>query len=239
MKNRFALKVALAALTIAPSQAQDAPQFEAASIKPSKPGVRGSLSVNQSQLLWTNGNLRQFIMTAFNLHDYSFSAPSWIESAEFDIAAKMPAGGPPGQMNQMLKTLLTQKFKLAYHYEKRNTNGYALVLAKSGLKIQPSQGGESHGTGRPGLLTGKNFSMANLAGMLSGIVQGVYDIDITWTPEAGAPTMSPTDQPAPAADPGPTLFNVLEEKLGLKLEPRKLPVDVLILDHADRTPAEN
>lgn len=61
---------------------------------------------------------------------------------------------------------------------------------------------------------------------------GVYQIKLEWTPDLDRP-------PNADAPPGPSLFTAVQEQLGLKLESRKGPVDVLVVDHADQTPAEN
>jgi uncharacterized protein (TIGR03435 family) len=71
-------------------------------------------------------------------------------------------------------------------------------------------------------------------------VSGVFDLEMKWTPESSPPlTASGAAPDAPPDSLGPSLFTALQEQLGLKLEARKTPVQVLVIDSAERTPAEN
>src|SRR5262249_8830758 len=144
--GRSAGLLALAVLCGSVARGQNAPTFEAASLKPSGPDSSSGVSVTGTQWVWNRATLNQLIRTAFNVKDYSFSAPGWLDGTEFDLVAKIPAGSPQGQPAKMLQTLLVERFKLAYHFESRTTNGYALVPAKGGLKARPVEGGQQRGT---------------------------------------------------------------------------------------------
>jgi uncharacterized protein (TIGR03435 family) len=245
---KMAGALALAVLFGSVARGQSAPAFEAASLKPSGPDSSRGVSVTSTQWVWSRATLHQLIQTAFDVKNYSFPAPAWMDGQEFDMVAKFPSGAPPRERSKMLQTLLVERFKLTFHYEPRTTNGYALVVAKGGMKVQPVEGGEQGGTMGPDRFTLRNTSLAQLANMLSYRLNlpvqdqtgkaGVFDFQMKWTPEAGPPAMA--GAPDAAADPnGPSLFNALQEQLGLKLETRKLPVDVLVVDHAEKTPVEN
>jgi uncharacterized protein (TIGR03435 family) len=73
---------------------------------------------------------------------------------------------------------------------------------------------------------------------------GKYDFTLQWTPDdTGMPTAAhggdgPPRGDMPADAGGPSLFTALEEQLGLKLEPSKGLVDVIVIDHID-LPTEN
>ncbi len=241
---------AMAVLCVAFARAQSAPAFEAASLKPSGPDSSRSVSVAGSQWTWGRATLSQLIKAAFNAKDYSYSAPAWLDTTEFDLVAKIPPGTPPGQQPKMLQTLLVERFKLAYHFESRTASGYALVVTKDGLKVQPGPEGQQHGTLGPDRLIARSTSLAQLANLLSvklgrpiqdqtGIA-GVFDFEMKFAPEAGPPQMAPGGTGDTAADPaGPSLFTAMQEQLGLKLESRKVPVEVLVVDHAEKTPVEN
>jgi uncharacterized protein (TIGR03435 family) len=247
---KMAGPLALAVLCGSMARAQSAPAFEAASLKPSGPDSSRGLSVTSTQWVWSRASLNQLIKAAFNVKDYSLSAPSWLDATEFDLVAKFPVDAPASQRTTMLQTLLLERFKLTYHFESKTANGYALVLAKDGLKVRPVDGGEQNGNVGPNLLKARNTSLAQLAGMLSVKLDrpiqdqtgtgGVFNFEMKWTPEAGPPQMTPGGPPEAAADPtGPSLFTALQEQLGLKLEARKVPVQVLVIDHAERTPTGN
>ena len=93
--------------------------------------------------------------------------------------------------------------------------------------------------------------MAVLADALSGAVErttvdrtslaGTYDVNLNWTPEGYVPTArreSEGPSPADTAGPGPSIFTAVQEQLGLRLESRKGPVEILIVSRAER-PSEN
>jgi len=128
---------------------------------------------------------------------------------------------------------------LKYHIEKRELPVYELAIAKHGPKMKMSAPGESGSSMMsPGKLTAHQFLAISLAGTLSGVVgrvvidktglTGVYDVDLTWAWH---------DEPG-SGDNGPSIFTALQEQLGLKLEPAKAPIDVVVIDHIER-PSEN
>ena len=82
--------------------------------------------------------------------------PPWLHTNEvhYDISAKVEGNAmlTRDQMKPMLRTLLEERFHLKVHSEQRILPGYALVVAKSGSKLQPNKpaskdgGSSSHGT---------------------------------------------------------------------------------------------
>jgi uncharacterized protein (TIGR03435 family) len=140
----------------------------------------------------------------------------------------------------MLQSLLADRFKLRLHYETREQPIYELVVAKGGLKLKPLPPDQRPGGGRfvRGEIALNGRSVATLAHFLTQFagrsvvdktsLAGNYDIDLKWTPD---------DQQG-TPDAGPTLFTALQEQLGLKLISAKGPVQVLVVDHAER-PSEN
>jgi uncharacterized protein (TIGR03435 family) len=163
--------------------------------------------------------------------------PKWLDEDRFDINAK--AEGPANglQLLVMLQTLLAERFQLVLHHEEKIASAYALVLAKSGLKIQPVDGaGGSHSNGGKGKITAQGITMAALADTLTRNVgspvvdltgvSGAYDFTLEWSTEG-----DPDDVQS-------ALFAALQQQLGLKLEMRKLPLDLLVVDRAEK-PSEN
>jgi uncharacterized protein (TIGR03435 family) len=123
--------------------------------------------------------------------------------------------------------------------------GYALAVARSGFKLKPSEatGNDTqHHGGRVQTLSAKGTSMAFLADLLSRYLQsvvidktgisGVYDFELRWAND---------DQPPEGAAPEtiPSLFTALQETLGLRLQPEKVPVEIVVVDHVERSPIEN
>ncbi len=176
--------------------------------------------------------------------------PAWTNSEHFDIRAKMDAetaeafhklrGNDGGDMwRLMMRQLLEDRLALKYHIEKRELPVYELAIAKHGPKMKTSAPGESGSSVMsPGKLTAHQCLASSLAGTLSGVVgrvvidktglTGVYDVDLTWAWH---------DEPG-SGDNGPSIFTALQEQLGLKLEPAKAPIDVVVIDHIER-PSEN
>jgi uncharacterized protein (TIGR03435 family) len=141
--------LALAAGCRAYSQAADAPvAFEVASIKPAPPPGRGLVQIgcsggpgSRDPGLYTcfNSDISQLVVQAYGLRRYQLpSFPSGGDSAEFNITAKVPPGATEEQLKGMLQNLLAERFKLTFHYEKKEMQVYDLVVAKGGLKMKES-----------------------------------------------------------------------------------------------------
>lgn len=153
----------------------------------------------------------------------------------------------------MFQKLLADRFKLAVHWEMRELPVYALIVAKKGSKLQPAKetsqgsGTSAHSSRSGSQFTAKGVTLPELAQALSQElfrelgrdiidkteIKGRYDLTLNWTPDAGAATDA-----ASSADSGPSIFTAVQEQLGLKLEPAKAPVQVLVIDHAEM-PSEN
>lgn len=138
----------------APNVAQLLPsrevQFEVASVKPSKPGEQGGgLKVPPDVFEWKSETMRNLFATAWDIHwdhydELISGAPKWMDSARFDILAKIGAvangSAPPGasfiddDIRLMLRNLLIERFKIKTHYEQRPESAYTLVAAKPRLK---------------------------------------------------------------------------------------------------------
>jgi uncharacterized protein (TIGR03435 family) len=225
--------------------AQPAPlAFEVASIKPSASrDGRSNDVVNDAGIVLTNVTLRQCIEAAYGIQDPGLVGPDWLETARFDIQAKPPAFHPKEYLQPMLKALLEDRFKLVAHREMRMIPGYALVIAKDGLKIQEVEPGEGKTNTSASRFMGTKVTMNRLSQFLSRLLDrpvvdqtgtpGVFDIDLHYAWEE----LTATAPKRPSE--GPSIFTALQEQLGLKLQPEKLPVEVVVIDHIERVPTEN
>jgi uncharacterized protein (TIGR03435 family) len=119
---------------------------------------------------------------------------------------------------------------------------YALLVDKKGLKVQPVEGEpQDWGDFGPGRLTANHTTMSLFAESLSTQlnrpvkdmtnIPGIYDIKLRWTPEGADPSVNPS---LPTS-----IFTALQEIAGLKLEPQRLPIEILVVDHIERQPTEN
>jgi len=139
------------------------------------------------------------------------------------------------QIRRMLQALLIERFTLAVHREKREMKMYALVLGKQGLKLREAPADEKGGLDdRPGQLVFQRTPVSSLAALLANILNTPVE-DMTGLKRLYDFRLQLAGGPAPlgASDPLDTLPNALEN-LGLKLEARTQPVDVVVVDHAEK-----
>jgi uncharacterized protein (TIGR03435 family) len=175
--------------------------------------------------------------------------PSWIDLDHYDITAKLERVDPQRQgsiqIREALKTLLAERFQLMFHHESKEMGGYALMTAKGGFKLTPVADEGNHGTSSKGggtrQLTATGVDMARVAAFVAREtgspvedqthIPGVYTFTLEWARDDFKSS-------SPEHDALPSLFAALQEKLGLRLEARKVPVDLLIIGRAER-PSEN
>jgi len=223
--------------------------FEAASIKPSKVHEGGtSWHSRLGYLVMKNQPLRRLVAIAYGVNEDQVSGgPKWTDSDRFDIEARAAGPAKDPELLLMLQHLLAERFQLAVHRESIIVQGYALVPLKSGLKIRPDDTeGKSKWNSHRGEVVAERITMARLAESLGRVLgapvvdatglAGAYTFNLEWTPKVQQPAAS---REGLATDPsGPSLFDVLAQKLGLRLENRKLPRDKLVIDNAEK-PSEN
>jgi uncharacterized protein (TIGR03435 family) len=83
-------------------------------------------------------SLRDLMVLAYNVQPNQISGPDWIATQRFDIVAKLPAGATKDQTNQMLQSLLEERFKMTLHRETKEHPVFALLVAKDGPKLKES-----------------------------------------------------------------------------------------------------
>jgi uncharacterized protein (TIGR03435 family) len=236
----------LAAWVAFGQSASPEPGFQVASVKRAVPGPQG---------VWTNGSpdrirmlnmsLKELISFAYDVKDYQVDARGWMEDEKYDViakvsddAVKLPWANRFALERLMTRTLLRERFKLALRQEKRDLPAFALVVDKTGPKIHelgPNPGDNVVADYRWGHLSAKQMPMSQLVDILAGQldrpvidltgIHGVFDITLDWTPE---------NAPTTALETKPSLPVALQEQLGLRLEARKSPVNVIVMDHAEK-----
>ncbi len=238
-------------------------EFEVASIKPADPAAAGRFIRMQSanRFAAKNHTLKTLIAAAYNLNPRAISgAPALIDSDRYDILAKTPGEVRPNLDEQMamLRKLLADRFKLTFHRESKEMSIYALTVAKNGPRLKEStMSPEASPEGPPPLifvvspqlirLPGRSATMAELASVMqraaldhpvvdrTGLSKR-YDFDLEFAPDEtqfGGAFSRSTDDPTKL-----DLSAAMQQQLGLRLEATKGPVDVLVVDHAER-PSEN
>ena len=215
-----------------------------------------------------NQTLRSLIRIAYRVKDEQISGgPKWLDSDRYNIDAKATGPTKDAQLLLMLQGLLAERFQLSFHKESKQISGFALVAAKGGLKIHPVPPSDKNQMNvRGGHMIARAVSLDRLAQMLTNLVGApvlneshvgeVFDFQLDWMPDdnraSGPPRGSPVEEaqsnPVPdaarpasgATDPsaGVSLVSALQDQLGLKLETRKMPTEILVIDRAEK-PSEN
>ena len=163
---------------MAPMAADANPTFEVATIKPSRPDQQGKgITMRGRQFATINTSLSDLITFSYGLHARQIAnGPDWLEKDKYDMTAKPDGEGQPNekQLKGMIQKLLADRFKLAFHREKKELPVYALVVGKTGPKLTKS-GGDPNGL--PGLffrglgvLPAVNATMADFAGVMQSAV---------------------------------------------------------------------
>jgi bla regulator protein BlaR1 len=224
--------------------------FEAATIKPSKPGKDSRMvTYDPGQVTFSRVSLEALIQEAYSVKVYQISGPAWIQSSNMDIVAKAADAAPESQLKLMLQTLLADRFKLALHREKKELPVYALTVGKNGPKFSTAADGSKRnvliGDGGFHLM---GFSMQNLADFLSrmpSVGRPVLDMtglngsfDLTLKMSELDPGAAPDEMKRSLRD-WNSIFTDVQNSLGLKLESRKSEIEILVIDHAEKVPTEN
>ncbi len=216
-----------------------------------------------------NISLRALMVTAYNLLTYRFSGPEWMGAARFNINAKIPEGTTREQFQAMLQNLLLDRFKMTVHWDQKEIQTYDLVVAKGGHKLKeatpeadssastlPAGPPKADTDGFPILPPGRHRALLEIGSHVAmrwsdetmgqfvtylsaqlrtpvadhtGL-KGQYDFGLRWVSDGTTPS---TDETAP------NLFRAVQEQLGLRLESKRGTVDILVVDHAEKTPTEN
>jgi uncharacterized protein (TIGR03435 family) len=246
-------------------------EFETASIKPNKSGFttfRSGFTVDGFRADGTQ--VRWLIQQAYGVSDFFLSGiPDWLNAEHYDVEAKMDASvadslsklTPPQlklAQQQMLQTLLAERFNLKIHRETKDEPVYFLIVGKNGPKLQDAKTDDTRGVLNadgtparsrmqlgPGSKTyAWSTSMKTLADFLTRFLSrpvldktgltGSYDFTLDWMPDA-PPASSPDAVNAVTlpATPSASLFSAVQP-LGLKLEHGKAPVEIIVIDHVER-----
>jgi len=248
MKRYFLVAIAMCC------QAQP-PVFDAASVKLNRSGDSQSLRWHHDpgRLSAENVTLRDLVLYAYDVRNNQISGgPAWFDSDRWNVNATAAREISEGERRQMLQALLADRFELKIRREMKELPVYALVIAKSGSKLKANTDGAPGGMDVSinfrgfSQLTAQNEPMSTLATILfnptgrkvidrTGI-EGNFDFTLEWAPD---PAHTPSNDGAPDADPqGASIFTAVQQQLGLKLESSKGPVEILVIERAER-PAGN
>ena len=256
------------------------PDFEVASLKLSGPqSIRksngGPGTRDPVRYSYSRADLRDLLFDAYGLryYDQQVAGPGWIDTDEYDIVAKMPPGTTKEQFQQMLQTLLEERFHLVIHHETKMLPVFDLVVGKNGPKLKESAvavGASPAPSPRPGEVgpdgfpvlppgrrglvsnfgadgrshsTARQATMSMLADMLSGPnaadrlvidktgLTGKYDLTLEYAWRLAVAAVND--------EPGLSLFDAVQQQLGLRLVDAKENFDLVVVDRGNKVPIEN
>ena len=242
--RRFVVRMAVALFTMNAccAVAFSAQEFEVASIKLNQNGSRTDLTTSPGgRFNATNVTLQMLVQYGFGVKDSEImGGPDWISVERYDIVAKAdsPKQLSENELEPLVRALLADRFKLTVHREIKELPVYSLVLGRKGPKLAEHLGpvvSSVNTSYESGVLSmnAVGISMASLADHLgrqqlartvtddTGL-RGAYDFKLEWAPQ----------QTADSA--GPSIFTALQDQLGLKLEEHKGPVEVVVIDRAEK-----
>jgi uncharacterized protein (TIGR03435 family) len=238
---------------IPPMAADAKPGIQVATIKPSQPGEqRRLITFRGREIVIIGFTLNDVVKFAYNVQEKQIlNGPDWMGSDRFDINAQPDQPGTPNieQFRMVLQKLLTERYALQFHNDKKELSAYVLTVGKDGPKMTKS----TDTGGLPGLFFGplgtlhvQNATMGDFCGLMQSAVldrpvvdrtglDGKWTFILKWTPDEsqfaglGVKVPPPTD----AADAPPPLFRAIQEQLDMKLDAQKTAVDVMVVDHVD------
>jgi uncharacterized protein (TIGR03435 family) len=225
--------------------------WDVVSVKPNR-SLDNSSCVNfliSDEIKLRNMTLGSVMLSTFDIKSENqvIGLPDWVNSEHFDLRAKLDAETSTAyhklkgqdrdlQSRLLFRRILEERFGLKFHMEKRELPVYNLVVGKQGPRLKEAVPDAPRGSNSsPGKLTLHRsrigsliFGMSDAVGRVvidkTGLT-GEYEIDLAWTPD---------NEP----EFGPSIFTALQEQLGLKLEPAKAPIDVVVIDHIERPMAD-
>jgi len=251
-----------------------------------EPALSLSVTLGPSQVRIAAIPLRDIIALAYRIQPNQVMGPEWIQSAPFDITAKLPAGTQAQQIPDMLQALLADRFALVAHRENRQADVYALVVGKPPLRLHArADESRSASTADPqtwtlsgntsglsndrgngssysfaiGRFEGRKLTVQGLAIELSRYstrpivdvtnLSGEFDMSFEVSSEGYRQMLMRAAYNSGMSIPAQMLLQMdavgvdylLEavEQMGLRLESRRMPVDVMVIDAIRRTPTEN
>jgi uncharacterized protein (TIGR03435 family) len=242
-------------------------EFEVVNIHLSRPDEQQDFRLANGRIDAKNILLRDLITFAYDVEDdWVRGGEKWLESDRYDITAKTQPTESSDTLRVMVQSMLADRFKMKVHKEAQPVTVYGLTLNKSKLQeADPKSRSECVRRAVDGALTltCTNTTMAQFATKIRDVARGYlehpvvdltglkggYDFMVAWGPKnrvmgAGRPAdvAAVDNSPVPMAVDRPvalTLYEAVSRQLGLKLATQKHPMQVVVIDHLERTPTEN
>ena len=244
----------LAALAALASTAGLSQTFEVASVKPAaarsgEGSRRESVEFGPDSLTLRNVRMTTCIKWAYHVFEYQVAGPAWLTSERFDVIAKSAQPVDEQQLRLMLRELLADRFKLAFHRENKEMAAYVVTVGKNGHKLQPSDGpGPVRLSGKGMGFKAEKASVEEMADLLTTPLRapvvdetglkGRFDFTIDVSPYISE-VLAKRSEGNAIPDIIALGITAIQEQLGLKIDSRKMPVEILAIDQIVKIPTEN
>lgn len=255
MKARFLIALLLFARVYGQTPAE--PTFEVADLKlnVSGPGAP-AVQIADGRVTIRNVTLHVLIAAAWALPIDGVKGPDWLDDVRVDLVAKAASPQTPeSQMREMMRPVLRDRMKMVAHVEQREESAWSLTVLNGQPKMQatdlPAKTEDAHCGPASSQTNGIRMictheTMTSFARILSQIggwdaagkrvvdqtgLPGAWDFSIEWAP--------PSTNATEPDNGGLTIFAALQAQLGLKLESKRVPVPIVVVDSMARTPTDN
>jgi uncharacterized protein (TIGR03435 family) len=234
---------------------------------PDQVQARRRATVGADRIEFHNVTLWYCLSFAYGVKSYQMFAPDWLREARYEVMAKGPAGTRKEDLPKMMQTLLAERFKVQSHQETRDIPALLLTIGKKGaqLKDAPPESGDGQGGAQVGMsvsetgaerLDVKGGTMTTLVNTLTGLLgrpvvdgtglKGRYDfiLEFSRAETAGPKSTGGFNEPPPlppppqGVEPGVSIYTSIQQ-LGLRLVAQTIPLNVLVVDGAEKLPTEN
>jgi uncharacterized protein (TIGR03435 family) len=242
-----------AALLVCAAAFSQTPVFEVATVKAAARGGGGGITTDPGRLSARNVSLKELMVDAYQVqYSQILGGPEWLGSDMFDVEAKSEQPVGRNQLRLMLRALLNDRFKLSVHTDKKEMGVYTLRVMKGGSKLHSVEDAPAApAKSGPGVWRFRG-ELSRFAGVLAVQLTIPMSMDPTAPSRATGPVVPVLDQTglagvydielSLASEPGSDTFTIwqraLREKYGLQLESRKQPMEMLIVDHAEKPAAQ-
>jgi len=252
----------LLAVSSAAGQNAATPAFEVASVKVNqqwrqedRSTWRSVLETPGDRLTMRNLTMRRIVAWAYHVQSQQVVGPGWIDTEHYDILARTAKPAVEDEMRPMLEALLAERFHLAVHRDTRQMEVLALLQPKGGHKMTVSQleGPPEVSDGGSGVRVLKGISLAVFADELSHEttapivdmtgLEGRFDFKLNLEKYVSAlrsKVMADPQHIPPESELHLILLqDMVAGELGLRVEPRRAPVEVVVIERAEKVPVEN
>jgi uncharacterized protein (TIGR03435 family) len=224
------------------AQAESLRSFEVASVRITPPASLGYLTFSpddKNRFTISNAPLSFLVEVAYGVPLEQIAGVGKLGAEHYDVTAKAEDGVHLTQeeLKPRLQRLLAERFQLAVHRDMKVFDGYALVVARGGPKLKATTGVSEQGMIYPGGLRLRNTSLSEFAASIRSTagrpvvdktgIAGRYEFTMTYARDGD------TDSALPS------FFTALQEQYGLKLEPARVPLEILVIDRVEKIPVDN